>query len=129
MDLRALCTFVEINNLGSFAVAVDRLGLTLSAVSSQIKKLKAELHVSLFYRSVRPSAMTPEARGLAWHARAMLNKHEKKSCDRCAVTGVEGRLQNRFHIDRHGAFDAAIFHCRVHRAPERHISARKRADG
>ena len=77
MNLRALCTFVEINNLGSFAVAVDRLGLTLSAVSSQIKKLKAELPVSLFYRSVRPSAMTPEARWLAWHARAMLNKHEE----------------------------------------------------
>ena len=58
-------------------MAVDRLGLTLSAVSSQIKKLKEELHFSLFYRSVRPSAMTPETRWLAWYARSMLNKHEE----------------------------------------------------
>ncbi|MDD9903774.1 MAG: LysR family transcriptional regulator, partial [Rhodospirillaceae bacterium] len=40
MNLRALRTFVEVDNLGSFAGAADRLGLTQSAVSVQLKKLE-----------------------------------------------------------------------------------------
>lgn len=49
-ELRAFCTVVE---LGSFRAAAERLFLTASAISHQIKNLEAGLGVRLFERGTR----------------------------------------------------------------------------
>ena len=72
MNLSALRTLSEVEQVGSFAVAADRLGLTLSAISTQLKKLEQELNVALFDRSFRPPLLTPEGRRIARHAHAIL---------------------------------------------------------
>lgn len=72
MNLRSLGTLVEIDRIGSFAAAAERLGLTLSAVSLQMKGLEEELQLALFDRTHRPPAMTPVARQVARYARTIL---------------------------------------------------------
>lgn len=72
MNLRSLRTLVEIDEVGSFAVAANHLGLTLSAVSLQMKALEADLQLALFDRTHRPPAMTPLARQVARNARTIL---------------------------------------------------------
>ncbi|MBU1210993.1 MAG: LysR family transcriptional regulator [Alphaproteobacteria bacterium] len=74
MNLRELRTLVEIDRIGSFALAADRVGLTLSAVSLQMKALEDDLQLSLFDRTHRPPAMTPVARHVARHARTILSE-------------------------------------------------------
>jgi DNA-binding transcriptional LysR family regulator len=77
MNLSTLRTLVEVARVGSFALAADRLGLTLSAVSSQLKSLEQELDVSLFDRSFRPPRMTPEGRRILTHARTILTEMQE----------------------------------------------------
>lgn len=74
MNLRALHTLTEIDRAGSFAAAAGRLGLSLTTVSAQVKALEDELAVALFDRSHRPPAMTPAARVVVRHARAILTE-------------------------------------------------------
>lgn len=52
-NIRHLQTFVIIADCGSFAAAADRIGLTQSAVSMQIKTLENDLRQPLFDRSQR----------------------------------------------------------------------------
>lgn len=59
MQTRSLRTLVKISTVGSFVQAADQLGMTLSALSMQMKALEAELGVALFDRSVRPPRLTP----------------------------------------------------------------------
>lgn len=94
MNINALRTLVEVENRGSFAVAADRLGLTLSAVSVQLKNLEQELDVALFDRSVRPPAMTPEARRVSAHARAILAECEAIY----AINDTEKALKGHYRI-------------------------------
>lgn len=72
MNLRALRTLIEIDRVGSFQEAADRLGMTLSTVSVQMKTLEGELQFALFDRAYRPPAMTPAARAVVRHAQAIL---------------------------------------------------------
>lgn len=71
MNLRALRTLMEIERDGSFLGVSERLGLTLSAVSLQMKTLERELGVALFDRTFRPPKLTPAGRRIAQHARAI----------------------------------------------------------
>ena len=77
MNLSALRTLLEVAQVGSFAVAAERLGLTLSAVSTQLKNLEQELNTSLFDRSFRPPRMTPEGRRILSHARTIMAETQK----------------------------------------------------
>lgn len=61
MDVRHLKTLLAVVDTGSFVAAGEKLGLSQSAVSLQIKALEEELGVFLFDRSTRPP--TPSARG------------------------------------------------------------------
>ncbi|MBJ3776750.1 LysR family transcriptional regulator [Acuticoccus mangrovi] len=70
--MRALRTLVEIDRIGSFAAAAERLGMTLSTLSVQMKTLEDELQFALFDRRHRPPQMTPAARQVAVHARTIL---------------------------------------------------------
>lgn len=76
MNLRALRTLVEIDRVASFQTAAERLGMTLSTVSVQMKTLEDELRFALFDRAHRPPAMTPAGRELVRHARAILAEVE-----------------------------------------------------
>ena len=59
MQIRMLKTFLEAARAGSFVLVAERLNMTLSAVSMQIKSLEGELGVTLFDRSHRPPRLTP----------------------------------------------------------------------
>ena len=50
---RHLRTFVAIADYGSFVAAADRLGLTQSAVTMQMKALEHDLNATVFDRSRR----------------------------------------------------------------------------
>lgn len=69
MNIRQMRTLVAVVELGSFAAAGDRVGLSHSAISLQIKGMEEELGVILFDRNLRPPVATAQGRALAEHAR------------------------------------------------------------
>ena len=77
MLLRSLRTLVTIEEMGSFAKAADRLAMTLSAVSMQMRSLETELEVQLFDRTVRPPMVTPIGKSVVEQARRILNAQDK----------------------------------------------------
>ncbi len=72
MSLRQLETLVAIADAGSFNGAADRLGITQSAVSMQMKALEADLGTSLFDRSRRPPGLREAAAPQVERARQIL---------------------------------------------------------
>ena len=73
MNLRHLETFVIIAETGSFQTAADRMHVTQSAVSMQMKALEDDLETGLFDRSRRPPVLSPAGRALVEPARALLD--------------------------------------------------------
>jgi len=76
MRLRQLKTFVTIADLGSFVAAADRLGMTQSAVSMQMKGLEEALETTLFDRSLRPPGLTESGRLLVERGREIVLLYE-----------------------------------------------------
>jgi len=72
MELHQLATFVAIAEEGSFTRAADRLHVVQSAVSASVRKLEAELGVTLFDRSTHHVALSDAGRVLLPEARATL---------------------------------------------------------
>jgi DNA-binding transcriptional LysR family regulator len=64
MMLKALQTFVAVQRDGTFSRAGERIGLTQSAISAQIKKLETNLEAELFIRGQRHAALTDAGRRL-----------------------------------------------------------------
>ncbi|HEX3102476.1 MAG TPA: LysR family transcriptional regulator, partial [Pyrinomonadaceae bacterium] len=60
----------------NFTKAAERLNLTQSAVSHQIKALEAELGISLFLRGKRGVKLTDAGRAAAESSRKILNEAE-----------------------------------------------------
>ena len=58
ITLRQLQAFQSIADTGSFTLAAERLGLTQSAVSMQIRQLEVEIGMVLFERSGRATELT-----------------------------------------------------------------------
>lgn len=73
LDIDCLRTFVTIVDGGSFSNAAEAVGRTPSAVSMQIKKLEAQLGVSLFDRDSRSVALTRDGEKLLSRARRILS--------------------------------------------------------
>src|SRR5713226_7167839 len=71
-DLDLLRTFVAIVDNGSFTRAAQRLSLTQSTVSLQIKRLEDGLARRLFDRDGRDLQLTPEGEILLTYARQIL---------------------------------------------------------
>ena len=63
-SLRLLRTFCVAARQSSFKDAADRLSLTPSAVSHQVKELEEQLGVTLFERRTRSVVLTPVGRQL-----------------------------------------------------------------
>jgi DNA-binding transcriptional LysR family regulator len=74
MNLRQLKSLAEIRNYGSFAAAGDRIGLSQSAISVQMRELENSLGVTLFERSKRPVTLTPEGVRIADIADEVLDR-------------------------------------------------------
>ncbi|HKJ53610.1 MAG TPA: LysR family transcriptional regulator [Gammaproteobacteria bacterium] len=72
LDLSTLRSFVTIAETGSMTRAAERLFLTQSAISMQIKRLEASLGFSVFERSARGMAPTGEGEQLLIFALQML---------------------------------------------------------
>lgn len=76
MNLRQLRTLVTARELGSFAAAGDRLGLSHAAVSIQMQQLEATLNACLFERQSKPITLTREGLRIADLANEVLGKVE-----------------------------------------------------
>lgn len=90
MQTRHLKSLSTIAKTGSFAVAAESLGLTLSTVSMQIKALEKLLAVELFDRSVRPPALTPVGRRIAIEAEKLLEAETRLMAASSPATSLRG---------------------------------------
>lgn len=72
MDVKSLYTLIAAADCGSFAEASTRLGLSLSAVSLQLRGLEAETGLTLFDRRKRPPQLTEEGRDFVGRAREVV---------------------------------------------------------
>lgn len=124
MNLRALRTLIELEDAGGFAVAADRLGLTASAVSLQMKTLEQELRIDLFDRSNRPPTLTPAGRRVATHARRMTAEANAIR----AVADEDGALHGDYRIGFVATASVRLMPSFLARARRRHPKARIRVE-
>ncbi|UWQ16410.1 LysR family transcriptional regulator [Jannaschia sp. M317] len=94
MQNRDLRTLREIARLGSFGEAAERLHMTLSAVSMQMKALEEGLGGALFDRSVRPPRLTPLGRRVADAAEDVISAETALR----ALTNPDAVLAGRFKL-------------------------------
>jgi DNA-binding transcriptional LysR family regulator len=76
LDLQLLRTFIAVAECGGFRSASERLHATQSTVSQQIMRLEEELGRSLFRRTTRSVALTPDGEALLSPARRLLQHEE-----------------------------------------------------
>ncbi|MEM9910781.1 MAG: LysR family transcriptional regulator [Pseudomonadota bacterium] len=96
MHTRSLRSLVKIAQVGSFTEAADQLGMTLSAISMQMKALEEALGVALFDRSVRPPRMTPIGRAVVEESVPLLH-HEDRLNEICRTDdGLAGKYRLGF---------------------------------
>ena len=76
LDFDLLLAFVAVAESGGFHRAAERLHLTQSTVSQQIKRLELEAGRALFRRSTRAVALTDEGEMLLGDARRLLQLEE-----------------------------------------------------
>lgn len=79
MDVKSLYTLIAIADRGSFAEAGQVIGLSLSAVSSQMKLLEDELGIQIFDRKRRPPVLTENGLALTARARDLIAHWESMS--------------------------------------------------
>ena len=89
LDMAVLRTFVTGFELGSFARAADRLGRSQSAVSTQLRRLEAQVGQALVRKSGRGLALTPAGESLLSYARRILDLNDE-AVERLRVSGVDG---------------------------------------
>ena len=95
MELWQLRTFCEIADTLNFTKASERLHLTQSAVSHQIKALEDELGVKLFVRGKRGVKLTDAGRSAVESSRKILDEAESM---RQRVAGREQALAGRVRV-------------------------------
>ncbi|MCV0429884.1 MAG: LysR family transcriptional regulator [Roseibium sp.] len=74
MQTRSLETLVRIYEVQSFSKAAELRGMTLSALSMQMKSLELELDAELFDRTFRPPKLTPLGRMVAERAQSLIRE-------------------------------------------------------
>ena len=95
MELWQLRTFSEIAETLNFTKASEKLYLTQSAVSHQIKALEEELGVPLFIRAKRGVILTDAGKIALEYANRILNEAEEM---RETVVGREKALEGRVRV-------------------------------
>src|SRR5258707_5138276 len=76
LDFELLRAFVAVADCGGFHRAAERLNLTQSTVSQQIKRLEIETERPLFRRTTRSVALTDDGEMLLGDARRLLQLEE-----------------------------------------------------
>jgi len=76
MSIRFLKTFIVVAKEGSFAAAAEKLGLTQSAVSLQMKSLEEEFRSELFDRTLRRPTINSRGRKLLTRAVEVVRRYE-----------------------------------------------------
>src|SRR5260370_40937956 len=84
LDFELLRAFVAVAECGGFHRAAERLNLTQSTVSQQIKRLELETKRRLFRRTTRSVALTDDGEMLLGHARRLLQLEEAAPHPRAA---------------------------------------------
>lgn len=116
LELKHLRTIESIHEYGSLVLAAEKLFLTQSALSHQIKEIESRLEVSLFIRKSRPLRLTVAGERLLETARTVLPLMVAAERDLERLAGGEaGRLH--IAIECHSCFDwlmPAINHYRNH---------------
>ena len=93
LEIRHLRTLAAVYELESLAAAAERLHLTQSALSHQIKAIETYYKVSLFTRKTRPMQLTPAGKRLLALAQEVLPAVDKVERDmRRQAAGSTGRL-------------------------------------
>src|SRR5258708_39000069 len=77
MEFDLLRSFVAVAECGGFHRAAERLNLTQSTVSQQIKRLELETKRPLFRRTTRSVALTDDGEMLLGEARRLLQLKEE----------------------------------------------------
>lgn len=104
LELRHLRTLAALRDTGSLVEAADRVCLTQSALSHQLKDLEERLGTSLFARKTRPVRFTPAGRRLLEAADRVLPELQAAERDLGRLTGGRaGRLY--MAIECHSCFD------------------------
>jgi DNA-binding transcriptional LysR family regulator len=95
MDLRQLEYFVAVAETANFTRAAERVHITQSGVSAQIKALEQELGAQLFDRSGRAARLTDAGQVALRHARAALDAAGDL---RDAIDDVNGLIRGRLRV-------------------------------
>jgi LysR family transcriptional regulator for metE and metH len=116
LELRHLRTLVALRDAGSLVEAAERVHLTQSALSHQIKDLEERLDSTLFVRKTRPVAFTRAGQRLLTLAEQVLPQVRMAERDLARLAGTE---QGRLHmaIECHSCFQwlmPTIDHFRDH---------------
>jgi DNA-binding transcriptional LysR family regulator len=94
-ELRLLRCFAAIADTGSVTRAAERLHLTQSTLSGQIKELEQALGFSLFHRTTRALSLTAEGEHILPMVRAVLDQTEIL---RAEVGAMQGLGNRRFRL-------------------------------
>ena len=95
MELRQLEYFVAVAEEASFTRAAERVHISQSGVSAQIRQLEADLGAPLVDRSGRVAGLTPAGKAVLDHAREALAAAEAV---RRAVDDVNGVVRGRLVV-------------------------------
>lgn len=107
IELRHLKTLVALRDAGSLVEAADRLFLTQSALSHQLKDLEDRLNCSLFVRKTKPPRFTSAGRRLLQLADEVIPMFSTAERDMARLAGGEaGRLH--ICIECHSCFQWLI---------------------
>src|SRR2546423_14495869 len=94
LDFELLRAFVAVADCGGFHRAAERLNLTQSTVSQQIKRLEVETKRPLFRRTTRSVALTDDGEMLLGDARRLL-QFEEAARHRLAAPRLSGTARLR----------------------------------
>ena len=92
LDFELLRSFVAVADCGGFHRAAERLNLTQSTISQQIKRLELETNRPLFRRTTRSVALTDDGEMLLGDARRLLQL-EEAARDRLAAPRLSGMVR------------------------------------
>src|SRR3954447_3341651 len=95
MELRQLEYFLAVAEEGGFTRAADRVHISQSGVSAQVRQLERELGAPLIDRASRTAKLTPAGAAALEHARAALAAAESV---RRAVDDVNGLVRGRLAL-------------------------------
>lgn len=90
MNLRDLEYLVAVADARSFRQAATRCEVSQPTLSTQIKKLEAELGVTLFDRTLAPLALTPVGERIVARARTLLDQADQIRAEAARDTDAEG---------------------------------------